>query len=130
MNGCMIIGNLTRDPETRYTQDGIPVCSFTVAVGKRKKSKDHPEADFFRVTAWRQLGEACQNYLKKGKKVYVRGIITSRAYTGSDGVLRSLLELTADEVEFLTPRDQAAAPAGETDHGSGYEIAQDEELPF
>ena len=72
MNKLTIIGNLTRDPELRTTSTGVNVCSFTVAVNRRQRSQGaegQPEADFFRVSAWRQLGEICQKYLAKGRKV-------------------------------------------------------------
>ena len=70
MNKVFIVGNLTRDPELRSTRDGISVCSFTVAVNRRVRNAEagQPEADFFRVTAWRALGENCSKYLSKGRK--------------------------------------------------------------
>ena len=71
MNRIFLIGNLCRDPELRSTQSGIPVCTFTVAVNRRQRGAEagQQEADFFRVTAWRQLGELCNRYLSKGRKV-------------------------------------------------------------
>ena len=116
MNKLTIIGNLTRDPELRTTQTGINVCDFTVAVNRKlsaqqKANGQQAEADFFRVTAWRELGEICAKYLAKGRKVAVVGPVSVRTYTGNDGVTRANLEVTADDVEFLTPRDaQGAAP--------------------
>ena len=76
MNKLTIIGNLTRDPELRTTATGVNVCSFTVAVNRRNRRDDQngqPEADFFRVTAWRQLADICSKYLAKGRKVCVSG---------------------------------------------------------
>lgn len=104
MNKSIIIGNLTRDPELRATQDGTHVCNFTVAVNRRTRAGGQQEADYFRVTAWRTLGENCAKYLAKGRKVCVTGPVSARAYTGSDGMVRATLELTADEVEFLSAR--------------------------
>ena len=78
MNKLIIIGNLTRDPELRTTQDGTAVCNFTVAVNRKARTDGHPEADYFRVTAWRTLGESCAKYLTKGKKVCVIGAISAR----------------------------------------------------
>lgn len=110
MNKTIIIGNLTRDPELRKTQDGTHVCNFTVAVNRRTRAGGQPEADYFRVTAWRTLGENCAKYLAKGRKVCVTGPVSARAYTGNDGIVRATMELTADEVEFLSARrDQDAA---------------------
>lgn len=107
MNKLFIVGNLTRDPEMRSTRDGIPVCSFTVAVNRRNKGAQarQPDADFFRVTAWRGLGEICGRYLSKGKKVSVVGAVSVSTYTVNDGSTRASMEVTADDVEFLTPRD-------------------------
>lgn len=104
MNKLIIIGNLTRDPENRTanTSGGqIPVCTFTVAVNRRG-GKD--ESDFFRVTAWRGLAETCGQYLAKGRKVYVSGPVSVRTYQASDGSTRASLEVNAEEVEFLSPR--------------------------
>ena len=79
MNKLTIIGNLTRDPELRTTASGVNVCSFTVAVNRRNRRDDQngqPEADFFRVTAWRQLADICSKYLAKGRKVCVVGAVS------------------------------------------------------
>lgn len=112
MNKVMIIGNVTKDPELRTTQSGISVCSFNVAVNRRQGANaEHPEADFFKVTAWRQLGENCARYLAKGRKVAVVGSVSASAYTGNDGQAKASLEITADDVEFLTPKGEAKEEA-------------------
>ena len=100
MNKLTIIGNLTHDPELRATKDGTSVCGFTVAVNKRGKTN---EADFFRVSAWRQLGENCGKYLAKGRKVCVIGSVSVRTYQDSKGETRAQMEVTAEDVEFLSP---------------------------
>ena len=152
MNKVFLIGNLTRDPELRTTQTGVSVCSFTIAVNRRRPSNaeaGQPEADFFRVTAWRQLGEICAKYLAKGRKVSVVGSVSASAYTGSDGQARASLEVQADDVEFLTPKSEqgdmggysapapapAARPAAPASYGSapqggGFVQVDEEELPF
>ena len=118
MNKLTIIGNLTRDPQLRVTPSGVNVCDFSVAVNRRVKrdqNSQQPEADFFRVTAWRELGENCAKYLAKGRKVCVIGPVSVSTYTGQDGVTRASLEVQAQDVEFLTPRGEAGdqtAPAG------------------
>lgn len=123
MNKVIIIGNLTKDPELRQTADGISVCNFTVAVNRRtSKDAQHPEADYFRVAAWRELGENCAKYLGKGKKCAVTGSVSARSYTDTSGTARAALEMNADNVEFLTPRDQAAGEA------SGF-VKVDEDFP-
>ena len=106
MNKLTIIGNLTRDPELRVTSQGISVCSFTVAVNRRNAKEGQPDADFFRVTAWRQLGENCGKFLAKGRKVAVVGAVSVSTYQANDGSTRAQMEVTADDVEFLSPKDQ------------------------
>ena len=106
---AFLIGNLTKDPELRSTQSGIPVCSFTVAVNRRG-ADGQQEADFVRVTTWRQLAENCNRYLAKGRKVGVTGTLTLQNYTGNDGQQRYSLEVQADEVEFLSPKNAEEQP--------------------
>ncbi len=143
MNKVTIIGNLTRDPELRTTSTGISVCSFTVAVNRRNRrdaqANGQPEADFFRVTAWRERGETCAKFLAKGKKVCVMGPVSVQTYQGSDGTTRASLEVTADDVEFLSSRnDDAAAgytaPAAEAPsaepQAAGFTAVETDELPF
>ena len=135
MNKLTIIGNLTRDPELRTTQSGISVCSFTVAVNRRQKREGQPEADFFRVIAWRQLGENCAKWLVKGKKVAVVGPVSVDTYTGQDGKTYANLEVVADDVEFLTPAGQIEqAPQTQQEpqktDPSGFTPVETDELPF
>lgn len=123
----------------------MTVCTFTVAVNKRKKNdqqnNNQPEADFFRVSAWRELGENCHKYLAKGRKVAVVGSVSVSTYTGNDGVMRANLEVQAQDVEFLTPKGEGgSAPAAQSapeapppqnlDAQSGFETVDTEELPF
>ena len=141
MNKIFLIGNLTRDPELRTTQSGIPVCSFTVAVNRRSRQgaeAGQPDADFFRITTWRQQAENCNRYLAKGRKVGVTGTLTLQSYTGNDGQQRYSLEVQADEVEFLTPRSEGPSPdnrpAGSVnepqDSNNGFVRVDDDDLPF
>ena len=126
MNKLIAIGNLTANPELRSTPNGIPVCTFTIAVNGRKQ--DEP-ATFFRVTAWRQLGENCNRYLTKGKKVFVSGPVSVSTYTAKDGTTRASLEVTAEDVEFLSPAGTGAENAT-VDERAGFVKVEDEELPF
>ena len=143
MNRLTIIGNLTRDPEQRTTTTGSTVCTFTVAVNRRERrdqQNGQPEADFFRVSAWNQLGETCQRYLAKGRKVAVVGPVSVHTYQGSDGQTRASLEVMANDVEFLSSRSEMdgeggyAAPASSTPaEGSvsaGFTAVETDELPF
>ena len=109
MQKIFIIGNLTRDPDLRVTRDGIEVCSFTVAVNRRRREGKDPEADYFRVTAWRELGKNCKTYLAKGRKVAVTGAVSVSTYQAQDGTTRASMDVNADEVEFLTPKGETPA---------------------
>ena len=131
MNKIFIIGNLCRDPELRSTQAGIPVCTFTVAVNRRKAGAEagQPEADFFRVTTWRQMAENCNRFLAKGRKVGVTGSLNLNQYKDSNGLPRYSMEVQADEVEFLSPKDAAEQPKPPAE-GFIQVDDQDESLPF
>lgn len=108
MNKITLIGNLTNDPETRTTTSGQSVCTFTIAVNRRFANKDgDKQTDFFRINAWRQLGESCGKYLAKGRKVAVVGELQARTYQAKDGSTRMSLDVAADEVEFLSPAEKA-----------------------
>lgn len=103
MNRLTIIGNLTKDPELRTTPTGKNVCTFTVAVNRRVNGED--TADFFRVSAWNQLGESCAKYLAKGRKVAVLGSVSVHVFE-ANGKPGANMEVVAQEVEFLSPKDQ------------------------
>ncbi len=130
MNKLTIIGNLTRDPELRTTQTGVNVCTFTVAVNRRKAGGGQQEADFFRVSAWRERGEVCAKYLAKGRKVCVIGSVSVSTYKGRDGNTYANLEVLADEVEFLSAAQAAPEPEPQTDPQTGFAQVEDEGLPF
>lgn len=143
MNKAILIGNLTRDPEVRTTPSGVNVCSFSIAVNRRRANQQgERETDFFNIIAWRSLGDLCGKYLSKGRKVCVTGEIQNRSYDGKDGVKRYVTEIIADDVEFLTPRDgssnasggygtsREAASAGNPPAGEGFEEIDDDQLPF
>lgn len=127
MNKLTIIGNLTRDPETRVTQSGSSVCSFTVAVNRRGQDD---KTDYFRVSAWNKTGETCQKYLAKGRKVAVTGPVSVSTYTGQDGKAYANLEVMAQDVEFLTSKAEQAAPAPAAPANNGYQEVTDDDCPF
>lgn len=135
MNKLTIIGNLTKDPELRTTTTGVNVCTFTVAVNRRKtQGNQNPEADFFKVTAWRALGENCAKFTQKGKKVCVVGKVSLRTWETQDGKHGASLEVLAEEVEFLSPRvsdaPTPAEPSAPVDSASGMAVVDTDELPF
>ena len=130
MNRAFIIGNLTADPELRTTTTGKNVCSFTVAVNRRNREG----ADFFRVTAWDALGENCNKFLTKGRKVAVVGSVSVHAYQTKNGDPAASLELNAQEVEFLSTPAERAENAVKNDEKkdtqSGFTITETGDLPF
>ena len=132
MNKIIIIGNLTGTPELRVTQSGVSVCQFTVAVNGKRKDDG---ATFFRITAWRALGETCHKYLDRGRKVMVCGAVSASAYTGRDGKPRASIEVTAEDVEFLSAmvHDAQAAQEEHTQQQGtegGFTAVETEDLPF
>ena len=125
MNKLIIIGNLTRDPVTRTLQDGGIVCNVTVAVNRQQKNGES-QADYFDVSAWGNLGEICERYLAKGRKAMVCGRVRARAYISQkDGSARASLEVNAESVEFLSPRQDT--PDATPD---GFVEVESDDLPF
>jgi len=126
MNKIFLVGNLTRDPELSTTPNGIPVCKFAVAVNRHRAKQEGNStetADFFNLVVWRQVGENCAKYLKKGNKVAICGSVQNRTYE-QDGVKKFYSEVVADDVEFLTPK-------GGHEGGSDGEMRPlDDALPF
>lgn len=144
MNKITLIGNLTHDPELRSTNSGVTVCTFTIAVNRRFAQQGGEKlTDFFRINAWRQLGETCAKYLAKGRKVAVVGELQARTYEAKDGTTRMSLDVSADEVEFLSPRqqDDGGAYQGQRTSGAqqgarndadlaGFTDIQSDDIPF
>src|SRR6266550_8201235 len=129
LNKAMIIGNLGRDPEMRYTPSGQAVTQFTVAVNRNYKDREgawQEETEWFRVVAWGPLAERTAEYLRKGRKVYVEGRLQTRQWEGQDGQKRYTTELVANTVTPLdprprdeTPRDDAPREEAPRDEASG-----------
>ncbi len=135
MNKITLIGNLTHDPEVRSTPSGITVCTFTIAVNRRFANQDgDKQTDFFRINAWRGLGDTCARYLAKGKKVAVLGELQARTYEAKDGTTRMSLDVSADEVEFLTPKDSTddtyTQPTTPNTDANGFTDINADDLPF
>jgi single-strand DNA-binding protein len=138
----IIVGNLGRDPEMRYTPQGTPVTSFTVAANRRWTNADGTpgeETTWFRVSAWGKLGEVCNQYLSKGRQVLIEGQLKPdpetggpRVWTGNDGIARASFELNARTVRFMGGRGEGVAvePGVTTEEPPpGFEEGE-EELPF
>jgi single-strand DNA-binding protein len=144
LSKIQIIGNLGRDPELRYTPNGRPVASFTVAVNQSTKNQQTGEwveaTDWFRVSIWGDRGERAAENLRKGSRVFVDGRFRTREYEANDGQKRISLDVTADTVLGLDKREQgegtfagapaaAGAPAGGPRSG-GFDDTEIDELPF
>ena len=137
MNKIILIGNLTRDPESRTTPSGHTVCNFDIAVNDRRGGQDNTM--YFRISAWDKTGESCQRYLSKGRKGFVAGPRSARTYQANDGTTRVSLEVNANDVEFLSSRNDdmaggytapaASAPAPMA-QSSGFTAVETDELPF
>ena len=138
MNKIALIGNLTADPELRTTPSGINVCNFSLAVNCRSKKESGPDVknnvQYFHITVWRTLAENCKKYLTKGRKVFVAGPLSARSYTAGDGTTRFILDVTAEDIEFLSgnPIHSESTPAINKDDSSDFIPVQmtPEELPF
>lgn len=154
-NKVMIMGNLTRDPELRYVPSGQPVTTFSVAVNRAYNSQSgekKEEVSYIRVVVWARLAEICNEYLSKGRPVFVEGRLQSRSWEAQDGTKRSTIEVVAQNVQFLGTRsgggqgsgqdmppvdesiyDEPGAPQGSSKKSvpvSDSELKPDDEIPF
>jgi single-strand DNA-binding protein len=137
MNTIILIGRLTRDPELRYTQQGTPVASFTLAVDRPfTNAQGQKDADFIDCVAWRKLGETVGNHLSKGRLVAVEGRLQIRSYEAQDGTKRRAAEVVADSVQFLDSRKTpagdipATVPAGASVTSEAADDGFPDDLPF
>lgn len=131
-NKIIIVGNLGRDPELRYTPQGTAVCSFSVATSERKKSAAGDQQEittWFRVTLWDKKAEVASKYLTKGSPVYIEGRLRVEEYTDRDGKPRQSLEVQATEMQFIgsnRPPEEGGFSGGRTDSYTGGESQRTE----
>lgn len=107
LNRAQIVGNVTRDPEMRYTPNGQAVCSFGVATNRRwrdKEGNNQEATEFHNVVAWGKLAEIMSQYVKKGNKIYIEGRLQTRSWEGQDGAKRNRTEIVMEDFVFLTPK--------------------------
>ncbi|MFH1561054.1 MAG: single-stranded DNA-binding protein [Patescibacteria group bacterium] len=107
LNKVMLIGNLTRDPELRYTPSGTAVCSFGIATNRQWSTQDgekKEDAQFHKLVAWKKLAELCSQLLAKGRRIYVEGRLQYREWTGNDGVKRQTTEIVIEDMIILDAR--------------------------
>ena len=140
VNKVILIGNLGRDPELRYTQSGQAVANFTLATTENwtdKSGEKVERTEWHRIVAWGRTGELCAQYLAKGRSVYIEGRIQTREYEDRDGNKRSTTEINAQTVQFLGgPRGEgsgsgprSSGPSSEPEPGSG-PPAPGDDIPF
>jgi single-strand DNA-binding protein len=123
LNKVLLIGNLGKDPEMKYTPQGTPITTFSLAVSRNRKSPEGQvidETEWFRVVAWERLAETCNEYLRKGSKIYIEGRLQTRKWTGQDGQERQMVEVVAQEMLLLDSRQQGGGFSDEGGGGGGY----------
>ncbi len=138
MNKIIVIGNLGKDPEMRYTPNGQSVTSFSIASNRKyttASGEQREETEWFTVNAWGRMAELCNQYLTKGRQVYVEGRLRSRSYEGRDGQMRFVNEISLTDVQFLSrgagtggdesPYDLESGPGG-----NGPASDEVDDLPF
>jgi single-strand DNA-binding protein len=138
MNRVVLVGRLTKDPDLKYTPNGVPVATFTLAVNRPFKTNGEQEADFINCTVWRKPAENAANFLKKGSLAGVDGRIQTRNYEGQDGKRVYVTEVQAESVQFLEPKgdkkQQEEAPQTRVSedpfNGKGSIDINDSDLPF
>jgi len=131
-NKVFLIGNLTKDPELRYTPSGIPVARFTIAVNRPTAKSEKNEVDFINIVAWRRLAEICGEYLKKGRPVSIEGRLQIRPYE-KDGEKRLFSEVVADGMQMLGKKESTGAQPDKTVNeqpGTPASPEGGEEIPF
>ena len=137
-NKVRLVGNLGRDPELRYTPQGTPVCSFTMATNDRGKDKTGEMQDhtlWFKVTLWGRQAETASQYLTKGKPVYIEGRLRVDEWTDRDGKARYTLDVQATDMQFIGGRADEPLPARHASAGAEPVVAgppdvTDEDVPF
>ena len=139
-NKIIVVGYLGRDPELRYTADGTPVCSFSVATTERRKDKSGEFQDvttWFRVSAWQRLAEVANQYLSKGKQVYIEGKLSQSEFTDRDGNTRTSLEIRCTDLQFLGARGEEGSggqreerPVREASQQESSAPISDDDIPF
>lgn len=130
-NRAVLLGRLTADPELKQTVSGVSVTSFTLAVDRRYKNGEEPQADFIPIVCWRQTAEFVSRYFRKGSPILVCGSIQVRKWTDKDGQNRYATEVVADEVSFTGSKESDAGAGNAQSETSEYKtLSPDDELPF
>lgn len=128
LNKVILIGNLTRDPELKYTPSGAGVCTFGIATNRQwtVDGEKKEDVEFHKIVAWNKLAEICSQLLTKGRKVYVEGRLQTRSWQAQDGAQKSTTEIVIDDMILLDPKGSGAAPVTDFDIPENF---GDEESP-
>lgn len=130
INRAQLLGNLTRDPELKYTPNGAPVCTFGIATNRSwatQEGQTKEETQYHRIVAWNKLAELCAKLLTKGRKVYIEGRIAYRSFTGKDGLQKSITEIVLDD--FIVFSDGRRAVPEDEEKTEAEKEVQDVEAP-
>ncbi|MDY6861442.1 MAG: single-stranded DNA-binding protein [Thermodesulfobacteriota bacterium] len=133
VNKVILIGRLGADPEVRYTSDGTPVATFSLATNENwvnKKGEKEERTEWHRIVAWRKLGEICGEYLSKGKQVYVEGKLQTRNWEDRDGNKKSTTEIIANNMQMLGKSDMEKEISEEIPIPKDSELHTEEDIPF
>lgn len=136
LNRVILIGNLTRDPELRFTAAGKPVASFGLAVNRNYTNKQGEKVqavDYFNIIAWNRQAELCAEYIHKGSPIAIEGRLQSRSWETEDGQKRSVVEVIADRVQFLgkpAAKNAEGSPKNQTEEESLDDFDLSEDIPF
>lgn len=133
LNKVLLMGRLTRDPETRYTASGAPVVNFGLAVNRRYQDQSgewRDETCFVNAVAWRKLAERLSSQLKKGSAVFVEGRLQSRSWEAQDGTRRSTIEVNAMSVQVLDKREGGSSESVPSEPDAEMPPGEDDDIPF
>lgn len=138
LNKAILIGNLGRDPEVRYTPSGLGVANFSIATSEtwtNKEGEKETRTEWHRIVAFGKLGEICGEYLSKGKQVYIEGRIQTRDWEDKDGVKRYTTEIVASQMLMLGSRDageplRTEGPTFKDSQDSPIQVPEDDDIPF
>jgi single-strand DNA-binding protein len=133
VNKVILLGNLGRDPELKYTPSGAAVANFTIATNETWKDKDgqkQEHTEWHRVVVWGKLAEICGEYLHKGRQVYIEGSIRSRTYKDREGVEKSVTEIKADNMVMIGKGESGPAKGGDRGAAEREPEYSDEDIPF
>lgn len=133
-NLVILTGRLTADPELKYTQSNVPVCSFTIAVNRNHRAGEEQQADFINIVAWRQNAEFISKYFKKGSLIGIEGTIQTRNYTDKNGNDRKAFEVVVKNAQFAESKKDKPTETeptfSDTNNDDFTEISGDDDLPF